>query len=266
MDIDPKIDPGIADLINAEIDGWISPQEHIELEAYLAQNEEARIWRDELTSFCEQLDSLEPVSPPPHLKHVILDVVQTERTVPQKPRQRTSSDLFNDFFGVAAVRYAMSFAAGIIVAYSLLSSEEMSRQALDDVTDLVGTISRPEAAGEQTNADSVQLTLNELAGSVGLKTLGDMLIVDFDLTSEGPVEIVAAFSDPDIWFNGFAQLESSGTSVAAESGQVTLRMEGQRRYALYLHNTGRGAATINLRFYSDGQLVFEDDLVLGDTN
>jgi hypothetical protein len=262
MDIDPKF----ADLINAEIDGWISPEEHIELEAYLAQNEAARIWRDELTSCCEQLDSLESVSPPPHLKHVILDVVRSEKPAPQKSRQRTSSDLFSDFFGVAPVRYAMSFAAGVILAYTLLSSEEISRQALDDVTDLVGTISRPEAAGDLATVDSIQLTLNELAGSVGLKKLGDMLIVDFNLTSEGPVEIVAAFSDPDIWFNGFAQLESSGTSVAAESGQVTLRMEGQRRYALYLHNTRRGAATVNLRFYSDGQLVYEDDLVFEDTN
>jgi len=147
-----------------------------------------------------------------------------------------------------------------------LSSEQISRQALDDVADLVGTITQPEAARDLAAADDIQLTLNELAGSVSLRRLGDMLIIDFDLTSQGPVDIVAAFADPDIWFNGFAQLESAGTSVAAENGRVTLHMEGQRRYALYLNNTSQGAATVNLRFYANGQLVHEDDLVFGEDN
>jgi len=77
---------------------------------------------------------------------------------------------------------------------------------------------------------------------------------------------VAAFADPDIWFNGFAQLESAGTSVAAENGRVTVHMEGQRRYALYLNNSGQEAASVNLRFYANGQLVYEDDLVFGEDN
>jgi hypothetical protein len=262
MDIDPKF----ADLINAEIDGWISPEEHVELEAYLAENDAASAYRDELTGLCENLDSMEPVSPPPHLKHVILDAVISSKPAGPEVRQRTSSDLFSDFFGTAPVRYAMSFAAGVILAYTLLSSEQISRQALDDVADLVGTITQPDAARDLAVADRIQLTLNELAGSVSLRRMGDMLIIDFDLTSQGPVDIVAAFTDPDIWFNGFAQLESSGTSVAAENGRVTLHMEGQRRYALYLHNTSQGAATVNLRFYANGQLVHEDDLVFGEVN
>jgi hypothetical protein len=261
-----EIDPKFADLINAEIDGWISPEEHVELEAYLAENDTAGAYRDELVGLCEGLDLIEPVSPPPHLKHVILDAFIASKPARQAPRQRVSKDLFNDFFGVPVVRYAMSFAAGVILAYTLLSSEELSRQALDDVTNLVGTITQPESAGDIGTADSIQLALNELAGSVSLKKLGDMLIIDFDLTSEGPVDIVAAFSDPDIWFNGFAQLESSGTSVAADNGRVTLHMEGQRRYALYLHDTGDGTATVNLRFYANGKLVHEGDLVFGDDN
>jgi len=260
------IDPKYADLINAEIDGWISPEEQIELEAYLAKNDATRAYRDELTSLCDGLDSMQPVSPPAHLQHVILDAVKARTPARPEPRQRTSKDLLNDFFGVPVFRYAMSFAAGVILAYTLLSSEQISRQALDDVTDLVGTITRPEAAGDLPTADSIQLTLNELAGSVSLKKLGDMLIIDFDLTSEGPVDIVAAFADPDIWFNGFAQLESSGTSVTADNGRVTLHMDGQRRYALYLHDAGEGTSTVNLRFYANGQLVHEGELVFGDEN
>lgn len=257
------IDPKFADLINAEIDGWIAPEERVELKAYLAENDAAGAYRDELTSLCAGLDSIEAVAPPPHLKHVILDTVMSRKSSRPETHQRTSANLFNDFFGVPTVRYAMSFAAGIIIAYTLLSSEQISRQALDDVTDLVGTITQPRDAVNLATTDTIQMTLNELAGSISLKRLGDMLIIDFDLTSQGPIDIVAVFADPDIWFNGFAQLESTGTSVAAESGRVTVHMEGQRRYALYLHNASKEAATVNLQFYADGQLVYEDELKFG---
>jgi len=43
-------------------------------------------------------------------------------------------------------------------------------------------------------------------------------------------------------------------------------MEGQRRYALYLNNSGQEDASVNLRFYANGQLVHEDDLVFGEVN
>ena len=61
----------------------------------------------------------------------------------------------------------------------------------------------------------------EVAGTVTLRSTGPLLIVDFDLSALQPVEIVAGYSDKSIWFNGFAQLESTGTSIAAETGAVT---------------------------------------------
>jgi len=54
--------------------------------------------------------------------------------------------------------------------------------------------------------------------------------------------------------------------VAAQSGQVTVRMEGQRRYAVYLHNTGQNAGTVSLRFLSSGQLLYEGTLSFGENN
>ena len=137
---------------------------------------------------------------------------------------------------------------------------------MDDVTDLVGTISQPEFTGQKSVEASILLTLNEIAGSVHLNSVGSIMILDFDLVARGPIEIVASFSDLDIWFNGFAQLESNGTTITAEAGQVRVRMEGQRRYAVYLNNDSHSAATISLRFYSGGTLIHEDELRFGDKN
>ena len=81
-----------------------------------------------------------------------------------------------------------------------------------------------------------------------------------DLAAKQPIEIVAGYSDKTIWFNGFAQLESVGTNVAAEADTVTLEMEGKRRYAFYLNNPGMRPTTIDLRFMANGEIIHEAQL------
>ena len=63
------------DLINADVDGEISPDDKRELDAFLAANDEARELHAELTMLCGSIDSVESASPPPHLKYVILSAV-----------------------------------------------------------------------------------------------------------------------------------------------------------------------------------------------
>ena len=255
------IDPKYIDLMNAEIDGEISADDRARLEEYLAEDQEARAFREELAATCAELNTVEMVEPPAHVKHIVLDTIARQSTV--KPAAPSGGWRFtlDMFLGGAAARYALSFAAGAILAYAFVSSDQISRQAFDDVTGLVGTISQPGASADLSNEYDIRLNLSEIAGSVNLNRTGSILILDFDLVSRAPIEIVADFDDPDIWFNGFAQLESEGTSIAAETGQVTVRMEGQRRYAVYLYNASQSATTINLRFYSGGTLIHEDELV-----
>ena len=80
------------------------------------------------------------------------------------------------------------------------------------------------------------------------------------MNSRDAIEIEADYSDQTIWFNGFAQLESEGTTMSAETGRVRLGMEGKRRYAVYLHNRGSRETTVNLRFVANGEVVHEASL------
>ena len=260
------IDPKFVDLINAAIDRGISAKDRALLEEHLAQDPDARALRDELSGLCAELDAVESIPPPAHLKHVILNTVSQQNTSQTASGGGDWRVRLSTLFGGGAVRYAMFFAAGAILTYTFISSDQISRQAFDDVTGLIGTITQPDYTAEMSDEDSIRLTLNEIAGSVHLYRAGSIMILDFDLASQGPIEIVAGFADRHIWFNGFGQLESNGTTIAAEAGQVTVRMEGQRRYAVYLNNASHRAATISLRFYSGGTLIHEDELKFGDTN
>ena len=235
------LDEKYTDLINAAIDGEISAEDQANLDAFLAENADGRALYNELSSLCESLDGLDTEEPPVHLRHVIMN------SIPEQKKPDEEPGFLQSLFLQPALRYTATFAAGVIVALLIIDSSQVSNKAFDDVTGLVGTVAEPV---ESSLASSVMLDERDVAGTVSLRSAGSIMIIDFDLVSR----------DPSIWFNGFAQLESEGTSVAAADGRVTLGMQGKRRYAVYLHNQRGHATTVNLRFLSEGEVVHEASL------
>ena len=119
---------------------------------------------------------------------------------------------------------------------------------------LVGTISD---VGDIPGIASTVIHKADVAGSVTLRRADAILIIDFDLSTKGPIDVIASYEDKTVWFNGFAQLESTGTSVSADDGQITVQVDGKRRYAVYLHNSEKHNLSINLEFFANGEAVHE---------
>ena len=178
-------------------------------------------------------------------------------SVKPPPVKNEAPGILQILFESPVLKYSATFAVGVLLTLSIVNSDQASNQAFDNVTGLVGTISDP-ISGDLINTIAVDNV--EIAGQVSLRSSGSMLILDFDLVANSPVEIEADYADRTIWFNGFAQLESSGATVSAKSGSVTLGMEGKRRYAVYLQNGGERGVTFNLRFVSEGRVVHEASL------
>ena len=239
------------DLINADIDGEISTEDRTELQAFLADSAAGRALHDQLSAVCHALDSGDEESPPVHLRQIIMN------SIPEPPVSATSPGFFQVLFASSALRYALSFAAGVFLALSIVNSGQVSEHAFDDVTGLVGTVADPVDAAL---ASSVSVDELDVAGVVSLRSTGTLLILDFDLVAKDHIEVEADYSGPGIWFNGFAQLPGEATTVSAESGRVRLGVAGKRRYAVYLHNQGGREATVKLRFLANGQIVHETSL------
>jgi hypothetical protein len=246
------IDPNIIELINADIDGEISSTDKEKLEALLADSPEAQAMHAELSGLSSSLNELPDLDPPVHLKHTIM------ASIPKTEAQQRRSNFLHSIVAAPAMRYAAMFVAGSLITLTLVSSDQLSDTAFSDVTPLVGTISSdvPDGPGIQ----STRIDRPEVAGRISLRSSGPLLIVDFDLVSSGPVDIVASYADQTVWFNGFAQLESPGASISAQSGRVTMQIEGKRRYALFLHNAGDRNISINLQFMANGEIVYDTDV------
>jgi hypothetical protein len=245
------IDPNIVELINADIDGDISPADKDTLGAMMAESPDAQAMHAELSGLSSSLDELPDLDAPPYLIHTIMAEVP-------KNESQDRGDFLRGLFAAPALRYAAMFVAGSVLTLSLVSSDQVSERAFNDVTGLVGTISSevPVGPGIQT----LQIDRTDVAGHITVRSSGPLLIVDFDLVSNGPIDIVASYSDQSVWFNGFAQLESPGASISAETGRISMKINGKRRYALYLHNAGDRNISIHLRFMSDGEVVYDTDI------
>ena len=255
------IEQDIVELIHADIDGEISDAERERLRTHLASNPEAQRLHDEVAELCHALDDIEERAPPAHLKHLILDSIKTpeQQTVEEPP-------FWKSFLVAPPLHYAGTFAAGSLVTFLIISSNQISETAFDGVTDLVGTMTADIDAGNTPADSTINLSDQMLAGVIKAHRAGPIMVIDFDLTSIEPVQIIATFTDPDVWFNGFAQLESDGTSVSAETGRVTLSMSGKRRYAMYLHNASGSSATVSLQFVAAGRTIHEDNLTFRSSN
>lgn len=245
------IEQKYTDLINAALDGETSAEEQAELEAFLAGSDEGRALHAELAALCNTLDEIDQEKPPAHLRHVIMN------SVPPTQKPDASPGFLHNLLGMPAFKYAFTFAAGVILALTIVDSSQVSNRAFDDVTGLVGTITQPV---DSTLASAVSVDELDVAGVVSLRSAGALMILDFDLVSRDPIEIEAGYTYPGIWFNGFAQLESDDTTVAAGPGRVRVGMQGKRRYAVFLHNQGEHETTVNLRFLADGEIVHEASL------
>ncbi|MBT8080525.1 MAG: zf-HC2 domain-containing protein [Gammaproteobacteria bacterium] len=248
------IEQDILELIHADIDGEISGGDRERLQAHLQSNPEAQRKHDEVAELCQALDGIEERAPPAHLKHLVLDALPAVKA--REPKREIP--FWKSLLVAPPLHYVGTFAAGSLVTFLIISSNQIQEGAFNGVTDLVGTMSSDIDAGPADT--TINITDQMLAGTIKAHRSGPILVIDFDLMSMQSVEIIATFTDPDVWFNGFAQLESEGTSVSAETGKVTLRMSGKRRYAMYLHNASASSATVDLQFIAGGRTIHEDSL------
>lgn len=249
------IEAKYVDLINSDLDGETSDAERAELAAYLEANPEALAMQAELAELCGTLDAVAPVEPPTHLKYAIMESLKKP---PTRRPARVSG--WRTIYAAPMLRHAAAFTAGSILTFALFSSNQLSDQAFDDVTGLVGTISETVPTG--SGQGSINLTSNEIAGTVSVHNAGALKVIEFNLSAEGPVEIVASFSNLDLWFKGFAQLENDNASIVADEGVVRMRMQGRNRYAMYLQHASSMDAPVSFKFFAAGDLIHEAELML----
>ncbi|MGH8224081.1 MAG: hypothetical protein ACREQZ_14025 [Woeseiaceae bacterium] len=248
------IDQATLELIHADIDGALDEAGKRHIARVLENDGVARQLHRELRALCSTLDAVEELEPPSTLRRTVMESLRQQRTA-------TGPSLLARLFAAPTLRYATAFVAGVLMTMSLISSDRASRSTFDDLTGLVGTMAEPSSAG--TAQSRIVLSRSDIAGKVSLYRTGTLLILDFDVTTKRAIDVVTRYPGRELWFNGFAQREDGGTTLSSEPGAVTLHIDGQGRYAVYLRHDGRRGGTLELRFLASGSLVHRAELAFG---
>jgi hypothetical protein len=196
------------------------------------------------------LDQVAPVDPPPGLRPRILESARP------KKRRSLLAALLPDWPAPVTLRYAGAAAFGAAVAAVALQLGTTDISGPADVRGLVGTIATYETPGVAQNI--ISLDTGIITGSIETHRQGELVVMDFDLTAQQPLEIVADYSRSGLDFGGFAQLDGAAASLDATSGKIEFGQERDHRYAVFFDAAKAGGGTIELRFLTDQKMVRQE--------
>ncbi len=224
------IDERKVELINAELDGELSPGERAELAQVLLADPEARAFREELRSLSGELAKLENVIPPADFATSVLSALRSRRAAnPAVPSARR-------WQSGPALRYAAVFVGGLL-ASTLLLRLAMHDEARPAVSELVGTIGGQGGTERGAPIDRIDVALTQVRGTVNSYRIGTQLVVELDLTATEPVEVVLGNGD-----------QTMRVSLGSQPNAGPERM-------LWLPDDPPGGRQIDIQVYGGGRLL-----------
>jgi hypothetical protein len=244
-------------LLWERIDGVIGAEDRTELEAFLAQDQEARELEHELGVLADRLASARELKPPAELRERIdralimaepplapaeaVEVpgpraVAKETTaveIPAAPaakppptppkaaaRPRTDGGWQSRLLPLAA-SLLIGVAIGFLVQFAAGPGVDASRA--------VGTMHVP---AEPAPTDVVTIDLAGDLGALSVWREGPLLAAELGLVEDIEVELVLESSFGDLFVGGAGMAESPASEISLDGGRVVLRAVGAGRYAL----------------------------------
>jgi len=221
----------ITDLIQADIDGELTDHDRAELSRALLQSQEARKFRDDMIRINGLMASIPSLDPPFGLQHKIINAIKLPKRV--QFSARTSRWL-------QPASYALALAAGVVMGIGLA---QMSPRETQDLSTVVGTmLSQPESQ-HGSAGESLAIRLDYVQGNIKRSYLDHAMALEFDLTSDEPVEVTIDLSGTGMRFGGFADQDfaSALEKFEVSDGKVHLRSSGNQQYVVFLRNGPEGA-------------------------
>ncbi len=253
------LDKHIIELINADIDGELGPNELQELEAVFDSSAEAVQYRVELLKLDGALRDLPELDPPASLTHRILGQVEL-------PAKQPVLNLQGFFARYNPIATGFAFAAGLLVTVGIYETGSRNL-VLDDTVSMVGTMVAGQHVGISGQGHRLSLDLDNLSGTVSLQQNESGKTLEFDLESEKRIEIELDFENAGLMVIGFAQ-DDRGDGSLIETLEIlggTMRVvnQGRHHFVVFLKHSPDSESQgtdIRIGISQDGQRVFEGTL------
>lgn len=241
-------------LLNAEIDGELSETERHELDACLEENSEARVYQAALRGFATVMNSVPEKMPAPSLRQKIID--QVELPARRVFRRRNAGRPLP-----RGAEFSLAFAAGVLLAVGVYQFVPIQYPA-KDFAGMVGTIVGSEDLADALPDDTLALESDEVTAMVSMRHDGDVYEVEFDLVSDGPIDVEADLAGAGLEFGGFARQAAGINAFQVADGTVRVATEGTGRFALFLQKSASdpGETRVEIRLFAGDEQVYRGAL------
>lgn len=241
------------ELMHAVLDGEASPEEIAELERELGSDPDARARFEALRELHELLEGMPTLDPPPELAGQVLARLAGKEAA---DAGGATGSLFAFFrSGGPVLRYAAAFAAGLLATAAVYEFGLRAQRDID-ISMVAGTmvnddVRLPDAVNRRT-----ELAIPGISGDIELQHNQDLVLVAFDLVSEGEVEMVLPGNSGGR-IVGFTGLDQPGTDVSLVDGWLRVRQPGPHRYIVFLRGAG---PVLPVEIHRDGEKIHELEL------
>jgi len=258
-------------LINAGIDGELSPEERAELDAILDASVEARSLQAELHRLTSAMENLPEREPPAGLTERILERIRVPAPVRRPAVRSPRFSLSGLFASFQPAQAGLAFAAGLLVTVGFYETA-LRDNGTDDLSSMVGTM----AANSKQSVGELQSTLTiaqpGLSGTVFTTEVGEFVVMNFDLDLTERSEILIDVAEAGMSFGGVARASAGGDANTVderyEVSGATLRVvnPGRQQFQVFLRparGEGARAGVIGIEVNQPDGSVFRGSLPIG---
>jgi len=263
-------------LLWERIDGVIGAEDRAELEAFVAQDQEAKELDHELNVLAERLASARELKPPAELREridralIMAEPPMAPAEAVEAPGPRTATrpaavevpemPVAQQTPPAVVVRHRsdggwrgrlLPLAASLLVGVAIGLLVQFAAGPGVDASRAVGTMHVPTGTAP---TDPVTIDLAGDLGALSVWREGPLLAAELGLVENIEVELVLESTSGDLFVGGAGMAESPASEISLDGGRVVLRADGAGRYALKVVAANE-RAPIRLRVNSGAEVL-----------
>ncbi len=244
----------IAELVQADVDGFIDESDRAELDAALEVSADARAFRQETLQLTNILAAVPELDPPTGLHGRILDSIEL-------PSARQLPIWLTGLF--QPISYGMAVAAGMVIMVGVLNFLPLND---DEMTNLVGAMVQEGDGLPSTSQGQLGVDLETVQGTILLKNLGGAMALQFDIVSAEPVKIGVNLGESGLEFGGFANDAGGVREIEVSGGNVQVTNQGTHQFVVFLRpidGVDTGARNLEVSISQNELRIFKGSIAYG---
>lgn len=249
----------VFELLSAEADGDLSPDERSELDALIGASDDARQLAHEVRRMDNFLNSQRTIDPPAALRDAIMQQVPLDTA--RRPAPSGDGGIaawIRDLTWAPVLRHAVSTAFGALLVIAVYESQPDFGPNID-ITQLVGTMAPDTLIADKVVLDRFSFAAAGVSSMARLEKRGKAVVLDVSIDASRAVDLIIDFGSTSLQFEAVAQSDREFDAMQFANRVLRVQGRGARRFSILLRSPDgiayTGNETIRLEYSSDGKVL-----------